>query len=70
VPRTLSLWHSMITAVAAAVLATAVATPASAAPNRRAVQKKLAAPAKKIVVHGSGAGSSLLNWTMFASLRP
>ena len=69
-PRTLSLWHSMIIAVAGAVLATAV-TPASAAPTSKPIVKKHVSPVlKKVVVRGSGRGSALLDWSVFASLRP
>ena len=69
-PRTLSLWHSMIIAVAGAVLATAV-TPAAAAPSPKPTAKKVVSPVpKKVVVRGSGGGWALLDWSIFASLRP
>ena len=69
-PRALSLWHSMLIAVAGAVLATAV-TPASAAPAQKPIAKRVVLPApKKVVVHGSGGGSALFNWSVSASLRP
>lgn len=60
----------MITAVAAAVLATAVTSPASAAQKPQPAKQKPASLQKKVAVRGSGGGAWLLNWSVYASLRP